>query len=161
MGVSPGDRVALWLPNSVEFVTSALGVLVDRAALSFVGGRPPRPAGPHRRRLRSEGDRVSKPGRGALRLVTRHQADTDAISASPVQPPSGHRIPIGTPHLTYTSGTTGMPKGVRIPETAFGWAISTMARWRASTTTRPLCVSPFHFDGSYGTLFPTLFVEEW
>jgi acyl-CoA synthetase (AMP-forming)/AMP-acid ligase II len=25
------------------------------------------------------------------------------------------------------------------------------------TTTRTLCVSPFHFDGSYGTAFPTLF----
>jgi acyl-coenzyme A synthetase/AMP-(fatty) acid ligase len=62
-------------------------------------------------------------------------------------------------YAIYTSGTTGSPKGVLISNRAFLAAVGSAARildldWR----TRTLCVSPFHFDGSFGTLFPTLFV---
>jgi len=61
-------------------------------------------------------------------------------------------------YVIYTSGTTGMPKGVCISEGAFRWAVG----WAALSVglgeaTRTLCVSPFHFDGSYGTAFSTLF----
>ncbi len=59
--------------------------------------------------------------------------------------------------MIYTSGTTGSPKGVRTPERAFRTAISSAAELMGlDATTRTLCVSPFHFDGAYGMVFPTL-----
>ena len=61
-------------------------------------------------------------------------------------------------YAIYTSGTTGAPKGVLIGNAAFSAAVvATVAALGLDQTTRTLCVSPFHFDGSFGTLFPTLF----
>jgi len=58
----------------------------------------------------------------------------------------------------YTSGTTGTPKGVLIGSVAFGAAVaSTSDALGLDRFTRTLCVSPFYFDGSFATLFPTLF----
>ena len=60
-------------------------------------------------------------------------------------------------YMIYTSGTTGTPKGVQINNAAFAAAVrSTVSALGLSRATRTLCVSPFHFDGSYATLFPTL-----
>jgi acyl-CoA synthetase (AMP-forming)/AMP-acid ligase II len=62
-------------------------------------------------------------------------------------------------YAIYTSGTTGSPKGVLISRGAFAAAVrATAEALGLDRGTRTLCVSPFHFDGSFGTLFPTLFV---
>jgi D-alanine--poly(phosphoribitol) ligase subunit 1 len=61
-------------------------------------------------------------------------------------------------YAIYTSGTTGTPKGVLIGCQAFGAAVeATSQALGLDRKTRTLCVSPFYFDGSFGTLFPTLF----
>jgi acyl-CoA synthetase (AMP-forming)/AMP-acid ligase II len=50
-----------------------------------------------------------------------------------------------------------VPKGVLIGNPAFSMAVeSTALALGYDTDTRALCVSPFHFDGSFGTLFPAL-----
>jgi acyl-coenzyme A synthetase/AMP-(fatty) acid ligase len=60
-------------------------------------------------------------------------------------------------YMIYTSGTTGTPKGVRIGNAAFAAAVhSTANALGLDRATRTLCVSPFHFDGSYANLFTTL-----
>jgi len=60
-------------------------------------------------------------------------------------------------YMIYTSGTTGKPKGFRLatrplvpPYVRSADALGLNQR------TRTLLVSPFHFDGSYANLFPTL-----
>jgi non-ribosomal peptide synthetase component F len=59
-------------------------------------------------------------------------------------------------YAIYTSGTTGTPKGVVIGRRAFAAAVRSCIRELGmNQNTRSLCVSPFHFDGSFGTLFPT------
>ena len=59
-------------------------------------------------------------------------------------------------YCIYTSGTTGRPKGVLIRHGAFAQAVLAAAKLlELGPDTRALCVSPFHFDGSFGTLFPT------
>ena len=61
-------------------------------------------------------------------------------------------------YAIYTSGTTGTPKGVLIGNAAFSAAVTAAVdALGLDQATRTLCVSPFHFDGSFGTLFPTLF----
>ncbi len=60
-------------------------------------------------------------------------------------------------YIIYTSGTTGTPNGVLIGRAAFAAAVGATAdALGLDRTTRALCVSPFHFDGSFATLFPTL-----
>jgi amino acid adenylation domain-containing protein len=60
-------------------------------------------------------------------------------------------------YLIYTSGTTGRPKGVRVPVAAMTWAVQRAAEAMGlGPTTRAMAVSAFHFDGSYGAVFPTL-----
>ncbi len=60
--------------------------------------------------------------------------------------PSTPREPRGRPR-GCSSATAPSPPRWRPPPRPSGW----------TGTTRTLCVSPFHFDGSFGTLFPTLF----
>ncbi len=80
--------------------------------------------------------------------------DPDGAVPSPRGGPPGRAA-----YAIYTSGTTGSPKGVLIGTGAFLAAVrSTAEALGLDRDTRTLCVSPFHFDGSFGTLFPTLFV---
>jgi D-alanine--poly(phosphoribitol) ligase subunit 1 len=158
-GVEPGDRVALLIGNSVDFVVAALGCLW--AGVTFV------PLA------------ITDPD------IRREQIVTDCrpaqvITAGPDQtvPPGG--LPAGTPwtslseltaedgptpppvsgpvsYIIYTSGTTGIPKGVQIPPGAFYTAVQACAdAVGLSADDRCLCVSPVHFDGSFSAMFPPL-----
>jgi D-alanine--poly(phosphoribitol) ligase subunit 1 len=161
-GVEPGDRVALWLPNSTSLLITALGCLWLGAP--FV---PLSPNDPHARLGRAvadcdpavivgsdDGGEPPDPNAfGGRRVV-----DTRSLLENGNDPvPPQQRDPGRDAYLIYTSGTSGTPKGVRTPEAAFRAAITTAADLlELDATTRALCVSPFHFDGSYGTVFPTL-----
>jgi amino acid adenylation domain-containing protein len=164
-GVKEGDRVALLLPNSVDFVVAALASLWIGAI--FV---PLSVADPEARlasivadctpALVVRSDEAPKDGHALL---------PDSLGGSPVLPISllqdgGADLPGPVPvsprvaYAIYTSGTTGAPKGVLIGSAAFGAAVEATSRaLDLDRDTRTLCVSPFHFDGSFGTLFPTLY----
>ncbi len=76
---------------------------------------------------------------------------------APAPAPEYSRDASRVAYMIYTSGTTGKPKGVQIGDAAFHAAVhSTADALGLDQTTRTLCVSPFHFDGSYANLFPTL-----
>jgi len=77
--------------------------------------------------------------------------DPDAPPTAPVEP--GDR----PAYAIYTSGTTGTPKGVVIGRRALATAVwSWIDMVQLDRDTRAICVSPFHFDGSFSTLFPTI-----
>ncbi|MFZ0768711.1 MAG: AMP-binding protein [Acidimicrobiales bacterium] len=160
-GVVEGDRVALLLPNSVDFIVAALASLWIGATFVPLANSDPKD------RLET----ILVDCAPAL-VVTSDEADTDfpvgtlggvssvaisllrSIEAVPV-------IPIDAvsrvAYIIYTSGTTGTPKGVQIGDTAFAAAVqSTANAVGLNRATRTLCVSPFHFDGSYANLFTTL-----
>lgn len=159
-GVGQGDRVAIHLPNSVEFLTTALGCMWVGAI--FV---PLSIADPHRRLAtviedcdpaivvaRPPGQPAPVPG---APYGDRTVASPDTLASRG----HGRAVPeqarSGPVYCIYTSGTTGHPKGVVIGEQAFEAAASSAARLLGfDRATRALCVSPFHFDGSFGTLFP-------
>jgi D-alanine--poly(phosphoribitol) ligase subunit 1 len=156
IGVEQGDRVAIRLPTSVDALVSAYACIWLGAI--FV---PLSPIDPILRiasildncdpalvieRLGAPGDEV--PGRW--------NAETfEAVMA--VGSDSTPRRAVGTraAYCIYTSGTTGTPKGVLVDSESFGVAIdNTVAALGLNSETRGLCISAFHFDGAFGTLFP-------
>jgi amino acid adenylation domain-containing protein len=162
-GVAAGDRVALHLPNCVDFVVTALASMWVGAIFVPLSVTDPEA------RLAS----IVADSAPAI-VVTKEMADEPPLNPgafvpSPVVPvtelrgtdgtdlppvPTGERVA----YAIYTSGTTGAPKGVLIGTSAFAAAVAATAHALSLTpATRTLCVSPFYFDGSFGTLFPTLF----
>ncbi len=157
-GVRPSDRVGLHLGNSLDFLVAAL-------AANWCGGTfvALDPAGPPARTASLVGD--FEP----TLLVPSDRADREAAGLSPacvttVRELAGAgqaRVPRADPdapaYIVYTSGTSGAPKGVTIGHPALGSALAATAEAvELDTATRAVCVSPFHFDGSYATLFATV-----
>ncbi len=163
-GVVEGDRVALHLPNSVDFVVTALACLWLGAIFIPLAMTDPEvrlatmlvDCGPSvvittDTHLAEE---PTPPWIGQVPLVS-----ISALrgSTSELRPWIGPTPSRGA-YAMYTSGTTGTPKGVLIGTDAFGAAVdATSKALDINRHTRTLCVSPFYFDGSFATLFPTLF----
>jgi amino acid adenylation domain-containing protein len=157
-GVVEGDRVALLIPNSVDFVVGALAALwVGAIFVPLAVTDPP-----------SRLEAVVADSAPAL-IIKSSSADTEypSLGDAPTvsvedlrgnidSTPSAETRPRGA-YIIYTSGTTGTPKGVLVGSVAFAAAVeSTATALGIGPTTKTLCVSPFHFDGSYANLFPTL-----
>ena len=86
----------------------------------------------------------------------RRSLSVSEVAAGRSEPPVPARDERRSAYCIYTSGTTGRPKGVVIRHDAFACAVLAAARaMELHADTRSLCVSPFHFDGSFGALFPT------
>ncbi|MFB6172554.1 MAG: class I adenylate-forming enzyme family protein [Haloarculaceae archaeon] len=127
LGVDPGERVALYLPNSVPFVTAYFGAM-KRGAIPF----------PVNMRFEGEEIRYVLEDAGATTVVTSGQFE-DAIAGLDADPVEHLIVADGErgrdyatlvaesegafdvhprksdelAELVYTSGTTGRPKGVR------------------------------------------------
>ena len=160
LGVEPADRVALWLPNSADFLVTALGCLwLGAPFVPLSMDDPParlaravEDCDPTVIVVSTGDDHPPDPGAFAGRRVV----DTPRLLGGGSVPRQA-RDPERDVYMIYTSGTTGSPKGVRTPERAFRMAISSAAELMGlDATTKTLCVSPFHFDGAYGMVFPTL-----
>jgi D-alanine--poly(phosphoribitol) ligase subunit 1 len=155
-GVRRGDRVALHIPNSVDFAVATFACLwVGAMFIPLAATDPPA-------RVSSIVDDcapvliltavgVAEPHPDAVMIDATAMPNT--IVPAPV-------TDIDLPaYAIYTSGTTGAPKGVVISRGAFAAAAASIISHLGLTQqTRTLCVSPFHFDGSFATLFPTLAV---
>jgi D-alanine--poly(phosphoribitol) ligase subunit 1 len=161
-GVVEGDRVGVLLPNSVDFVSTALACLWIGAV--FV---PLAVTDPVARLATIVAD--CAPAAVVTADATSHDlgdltpdearvvsfADLDRATSPQSEPLAASPRPA---YAIYTSGTTSTPKGVLIGSVAFGAAVqATSNALGLGPDTRTLCVSPFHFDGSFGTLFPTLY----
>jgi D-alanine--poly(phosphoribitol) ligase subunit 1 len=159
-GVGIGDRVALLIPNSVDFIVAALATLWVGAVFVPLAATDPR------LRLAT----IVADCAPALVIASTVEGDSSLTSFGDVEtvPMQLLRGDLGAPkfegdedsrvaYMIYTSGTTGKPKGVQISNAAFVAAVrSTMNALGLSRSTITLCVSPFHFDGSYANLFSTL-----
>jgi amino acid adenylation domain-containing protein len=159
-GVEEGDRVALFIPNSVDFVVAALACLWTGAI--FV---PLAVTDPSTRLASVVADcapKVIVTSRDEVQLVPPVIEGSESVSLTTLDVEGSERVAAVDSasrgaYIIYTSGTTGTPKGVLIGTTAFAAAIeATLNAIGLDHATRTLCVSPFHFDGSYANLFPTL-----
>jgi D-alanine--poly(phosphoribitol) ligase subunit 1 len=155
LGVARGDRVGLLLGNSADFAVAAYGCLVSGAA--FV----PLPVADPPARVR----RMVADSRPALVVARRDLLDgitevsSGACEAAHVEA-TGGSLPLRSPdpkqpaYIVYTSGSTAAPKGVVIRyESLVNLTAATVEVFSLDSTTRALCVSPFHFDGAFGSLF--------
>ena len=158
-GVTEGDRVALLIPNSVDFVVGTLAALWVGAVFVPLAVTDP----PSRLArvvtdsapsliIKSTNIDAEYPSIGDTPIVSMGELSRgDTTLAPPID-----ANPRGA-YIIYTSGTTGTPKGVLIGTEAFSAAVeSTAIALGLDATTKTLCVSPFHFDGAYANLFPTL-----
>jgi len=160
-GVHEGDRVALFLTNSVDFVVAAFASLwVGAVFVPLATTDPP-----------SRLSTIVSDCQPTL-ILGHDETDDDTplaikgfniVAMSELrQSPASRLDPVSSrsraAYMIYTSGTTGTPKGVIVGTRAFGAAVRSTANILGLTTsTVTLCVSPFHFDGSYSSLFTTLY----
>jgi D-alanine--poly(phosphoribitol) ligase subunit 1 len=157
-GVEPGDRIALLIGNSVDFVVAALGCLW--AGVTFV---PLAISDPDLRRAQILADCrpaqviTAGPDQTAPSGLPVGTAWTSLSALSVADGPTPPPVTGPIAYIIYTSGTTGMPKGVQISPDAFFTAVEACADAVGLTADdRALCVSPVHFDGSFSAIFPPL-----
>ena len=162
IGVQEGDRIALSIPNSAQFVIAGLACLW--LGSPFVPIATDDPAS-RRARIVEDSSASWLLALGADHELTWRRIGGDdslprevmELPTAPEPPPARAGDGQRDAYVIYTSGTAGVPKGVCISEMAFRWAVLCAARSIGlDETTRTLCVSPFHFDGSFGTAFSTL-----
>jgi D-alanine--poly(phosphoribitol) ligase subunit 1 len=157
-GVEPGDRVALLIGNSVDFVIAALGCLW--AGATFV---PMAITDPDIRRAQILADCrpaqviTAGPDYTTPSGLPTGTAWTSVSALSAADEPTPPPVTGPVSYIIYTSGTTGKPKGVQISPEAFFAAVQACADAVGLTADdRALCVSPVHFDGSFSAIFPPL-----
>ncbi len=178
IGVRPGDRVALCLDRSVEAVVAVYGVLLAGAA--YVPLDPVAPAPRSAVILRDSGARVvitsGRWGRrlkplleevslSSLLVLGPRPRQWPTLSISGLDEtwmedlPGASATPVpGDPQdlavLLYTSGSTGVPKGVALSHRAVrafvDWAVETFG---VGPGDRVSGVSPLHFDLSTFEIF--------
>jgi D-alanine--poly(phosphoribitol) ligase subunit 1 len=157
-GVNEGDRVALLIPNSVDFVAVALACLW--AGVIFVPLAVTDPVSRLETVVTDCTPELIVTSAGVDTATSTFLEDGRSVSIDLLReddPITPREASDAVAYMIYTSGTTGAPKGVQIGNRAFSAAVhSTLSALGLGPATRTLCVSPFHFDGSYANLFPTL-----
>lgn len=173
-GVEPGDRVAVWAPNSASFVTAALGI---QAAGAWLVPLNTRLRGEEAAYILGKVDarvlftvdqflgtdyegmlRAADPASPALGTVVRLPAPGERTNAAweaflhtgTETPPAvvQARIdalgPDDVCDVMFTSGTTGLPKGVMLRHGAslLGFAVYNESYWLAEGS-RHLVITPF------------------
>ncbi|MEU6629544.1 amino acid adenylation domain-containing protein [Streptomyces parvus] len=155
-GAGPETVVALLLSRSVDLVVAELAVAWAGAA--YLPLHPDWPA---------ERIRTVLGAAEAVALICRPGTDTDAYGPVAVLHPDGGSTPSGprthpaapAPHrlayVMYTSGSTGEPKGVAIPESAV-LALASDSRFAGDAHRRVLVHSPHSFDAATHEIWGTL-----
>ncbi|MFJ8221492.1 amino acid adenylation domain-containing protein [Streptomyces griseus] len=155
LGVGPETPVGVLMERSAELPVVLLAVL--KAGGAYVPLRDTDPAPRLRRLLADTGARVvvtdgaSAPLAGELGVTV-----LDARDDSPAQAPRVTVLPDQLAYVMYTSGSTGLPKGVEITQRDIvGLAFD--RRWESGAHRRVLMHSPTAFDAStYESWVPLL-----
>jgi HIP---CoA ligase len=147
-GVDKGDRVAIWAPNSAEWIIAAFGLLTAGGTLVPVNTRF---------KEAEAGDIIGRSG-AKLVLVQEGFLGLDfstGLAAVPVIDIKSDFLASGAPFqrmvagedtadIIFTSGTTGRPKGVMMPHSA---TLRLYREWNELAGTREgdryLIVNPF------------------
>ncbi len=128
-----GARVVIMLDRSIEMLVGLLGVL--KAGYTYVPVDPRHPRARLQHILRDSeaaGLLVSGPfavdGQHSFSLVCNPAIDEAAIAREPETPPAGRFDAGQLAYIAYTSGSTGLPKGVRVAHRSVVNLLTAMAR---------------------------------
>ncbi|MEQ1690740.1 MAG: AMP-binding protein [Gemmatimonas sp.] len=169
-GVAQGDRVAILAQNRVEFIPLLFACIRRGAMLVPLNWRL---SAPELARVLSDAAPVVILGEDGLRglgeqalfaaaLERRPEwrdLDRDLRAVSERVPDAPGRAADDTTMLLYTSGSTGMPKGVMIPHRQLLWnAIATTTAWRIGADDVGPVSTPFFHTGGWNVFTtPMLF----
>ncbi|MEV8066813.1 amino acid adenylation domain-containing protein [Streptomyces sp. NPDC085995] len=157
-GVREGDTVALTLPKGADQITAVLGILAAGAAYAPVGVEQP---AVRRERIHSVA------GAAAVLTDREHAPLCEGVSAAPVlllEDAGTHEpAPVVQPdpalpaYVLFTSGSTGLPKGVEVPHRAVVNTVEAMAdQLGLGPEDRTLAVSALDFDLATWDIFTPL-----
>jgi mycobactin phenyloxazoline synthetase len=152
-GVQPGDAVAVQLPKGPEQVLAVLGVLAAGATYVPIGFD--QPVGRRAEILRTGGIAAALTVEGAdlgapiACLSIDAARDYPRPLAAPVYPDTGEIA-----YVLFTSGSTGVPKGVEIPHRGAMNTIDALNEWfEVDSAGRALGLSALEFDLSVYDIF--------
>ncbi len=155
-GVSPDDRVAVYLPRGVPMVVAVLAVLMSGAAYVPVDVTWP----PERlERVLADSGAVAAVTDDAHRDHFPGLTVVSADDPDPEAPVPNFRSPeaYGAAYVIYTSGSTGAPKGVMIDHRALANFTARIAEaYRIDAATRLLGFASLTFDISVFDIWTAL-----
>lgn len=160
VGVRANVPVALYLERSVEMIVGILGVL--KAGGAYV---PLDPANPIQRLEAIVNDcqpmaLVTAKGTGGESLSTsarRIFIDDLSPEETDDEPPNqGRAAPGDVAYILYTSGSTGVPKGVQITHGNLAFSTDARLRFYKDPPEKFLLLSSYAFDSSVAGVFHTL-----
>lgn len=114
-GVAPGDAVGLCLERSPNLVAAMLGIL--KAGCAYVPLHPDHPATRLSAQLETAGARVliaDAPLAGFAGELLTLEHEREQLATLPDTDPASAAGPGDTAYILYTSGSTGVPKGVAV-----------------------------------------------
>lgn len=154
-----GSRVAILARNSIDYIASLLGIM--RAGLVAVPVNFRFPASTIERILTDSGSRLLLGDEDQLTRITHDLprvsfgAELEALQ----QPGKWVCFTPGADDLAlmlYTSGSTGMPKGVRLTHASHRWVVATRLGTRELTGERVLIAAPFYHMNALALALLTL-----
>ena len=154
-GIRKGDVVAIIAERSRNFPAAAIGVM--RLGAAYMPIDPQQPEKHHNRQLEFAGAKVVITPT-EIKEFERHEGcgeastftDRDNINCCTQN---------DNAYIIYTSGSSGIPKGVAVSHRALLNFASFISQWWPLTSdSRITCHSPFAFDASIEDLFPPLMV---
>ncbi|OLL73447.1 Long-chain-fatty-acid--CoA ligase [Pseudonocardia sp. Ae168_Ps1] len=153
LGLRPGHRLAVLAPNSAEHVIAQYAALLLGAVVVPLNARFAAPEievvlqdSDASLVVVDRGDRL--PAGVTVRSVSLTELVHGALAETTRPIPDDRAEPRGDAYLTYTSGTTGRPKGVLVDHDRAIWAgLSQVTSLGMSDGERYLHLSPFHHSG--------------